>query len=65
MNLTKRNLTTMSSPWANQHADVLNRAQLEPIDPSIVYTDGNEVVQSCGECTCCQSECFFTACYYW
>ena len=42
MNLTKRNLTTMSSPWANQHADVLNRAQLEPIDPSIVYTDGTK-----------------------
>ena len=36
MNLTKRNLTTMSSPWANQHADVLNRAQLEPIDPSFL-----------------------------
>ena len=42
MNLTKRNLTTMSSPWANQHADVLKRAQLEPIDPSIVYTDGTK-----------------------
>ena len=42
MNLTKRNLTTMSSAWSNQHVDVINRARLEPIDASIVYTDGSK-----------------------
>ena len=42
MNLTKRKLTTMSSAWSNQHVDVINRARLEPIDASIVYTDGSK-----------------------
>lgn len=42
MNLTKRNLTTMSSAWSNQHVDLINRARLEPIDASIVYTDGSK-----------------------
>lgn len=42
MNLTKRNLTTMSSAWCNQHADVLDRAILEPINPDIVYEDGSK-----------------------
>lgn len=45
MNLTKRNLTTMSSPWCNQHTDVLHRAILEPIDPTIVYDDGSKWYQ--------------------
>lgn len=45
MNLTKRNLTTMSSVWSNQHTDVLNHAVLEPIDASIVYTDGTKWYQ--------------------
>ncbi|MGN0281332.1 MAG: SusC/RagA family TonB-linked outer membrane protein [Prevotella sp.] len=42
MNLTKRNLTTMSSAWSNQHTDVIDRARLEPIDASIVYADGSK-----------------------
>ena len=42
MNLTKRNLTTMSSAWSNQHTDVIDRARLEPIDASIVYEDGSK-----------------------
>ena len=42
MNLTKRDLTNMSSVWCNQHSDVLNRARLAPIDASIVYADGSK-----------------------
>ena len=42
MNLTKRNLTNMNTAWSNQHTDVIDRARLEPIDPSIVYTDGSK-----------------------
>ena len=42
MNLTKRNLTNMNTAWSNQHTDVLDRARLEPIDASIVYTDGSK-----------------------
>lgn len=45
MNLTKRNLSTMSSAWCNQHIDVLGRAILEPIDPTIVYEDGSKWYQ--------------------
>ena len=45
MNLTKRGLTTMSSAWSNQHKDVNDRARLEPIDASIVYTDGTKWYQ--------------------
>lgn len=42
MNLTKRDLTSMKHPWSNQHADIINRARLEPIDPTIVYADGSK-----------------------
>ena len=42
MNFVKRNMTQMSSAWSNQHADVANRARLEPIDPTIVYADGSQ-----------------------
>ena len=45
MNLTKRGLTTMSSAWSNQHTDVIGRARLEPIDPTIVYADGSQWYQ--------------------
>lgn len=42
MNLTKRNLTNMNTAWSNHHTDVIDRARLEPIDASIVYTDGSK-----------------------
>ena len=42
MNFVKRNMTQMSSAWSNQHADVANRARLEPIDTTIVYADGSQ-----------------------
>ncbi|MCI1246151.1 MAG: TonB-dependent receptor [Prevotella sp.] len=41
LNYMKMKLTQMNTVWSNQLTDVLNRAILEPVDPSIVYTDGS------------------------
>ncbi|MCH4018748.1 MAG: TonB-dependent receptor [Prevotella sp.] len=41
LNYMKMKLTEMNTTWSNQLKDVLNRAILEPIDPTVVYTDGS------------------------
>ncbi len=35
-------MTSMSGAWSNQLADVVNRARLEPVDATVVYTDGTQ-----------------------
>ena len=41
LNYMKMKLTQMNTVWSNQLTDVLHRAILEPVDPSVVYTDGS------------------------
>ena len=41
-NYLKMKMTSMSGAWSNQLADVVNRARLEPVDATVVYTDGTQ-----------------------
>lgn len=41
-NYLKMKMTSMSDAWSNQLADVVNRARLEPVDATVVYTDGTQ-----------------------
>lgn len=41
-NYLKMKMTSMSGAWSNQLADVVNRARLEPVDATVVYTDDTQ-----------------------
>lgn len=42
LNYNSITLTHMNSAWTNQLSSVLDRAQLEPVDASIAYSDGSK-----------------------